>query len=64
MRLGKLLTLKEVADLLGCSDSTVYRLAQRGDLPGFKVSAKTWRFDAVLLDAWRLRAEWRRNGSD
>jgi len=32
-------------------EKTVYRLAQRGELPGFKV-AGTWRFKREDIDQW------------
>ena len=37
------LTVGEVAELLRVSRHTVYRLAQRGDLPGRKIG-RIWRF--------------------
>ena len=45
------LTVREVAALLSVDEKTVYRLAKRGDLPGFKV-AGTWRFKRDDIDAW------------
>lgn len=45
------LTVKEVAEYLSVDEKTVYRLAKRGDLPGFKV-AGTWRFKKADIDAW------------
>lgn len=35
--LEAILTLKDIAALLKVAEKTVYRLAQRGELPGFKV---------------------------
>jgi excisionase family DNA binding protein len=40
-----------VADLLSVNERTVYRMAQRGELPGFKV-AGTWRFLQQDIEAW------------
>lgn len=37
------LNVEEVAELLRISRHTVYRLAQRGDLPGRKIG-RIWRF--------------------
>ncbi len=45
------LTVKEVALLLQVDEKTVYRLTQKGDLPGFKV-AGAWRFKRSDMDAW------------
>ena len=58
------LTVDEVAKRFGITSSTVYRLAQRGMLPGFKVGVQ-WRFSPEMLESWvadqvmaeRLRAE-------
>lgn len=55
----KLLTIQEVADYLRLNRFTVYRLAESGDLPGFKVTDQ-WRFKAGEVERW-LRA--RRNGA-
>ncbi len=32
------LTVREVAEYLNVNEKTVYRLVQRGELPGFKVA--------------------------
>lgn len=45
------LTVKEVALLLQVDEKTVYRLTQKGELPGFKV-AGSWRFKRADMDAW------------
>lgn len=45
------MTVREVASYLNVNEKTVYRLAQRRDLPGFKV-AGAWRFQRVDIDAW------------
>lgn len=45
------MTVREVANYLNVDDKTVYRLAQKGDLPGFKV-AGTWRFKREDIDQW------------
>ena len=45
------LTVKEIALLLQVDEKTVYRLTQKGDLPGFKV-AGSWRFKRADMDAW------------
>ena len=45
------LTVRDVAAYLAVDEKTVYRLAQRGELPGFKV-AGTWRFKQADIEAW------------
>ncbi len=37
------LSVRDVATLLNVTEKTIYRLAQKHELPGFKV-AGTWRF--------------------
>ncbi len=39
-----IVTAKELAKYLKLSDSTIYKLAFDGDLPGFKIG-DSWRFD-------------------
>ena len=45
------LSIEEVAGRFGVNPTTVYRLAQRGTLPGFKVGGQ-WRFSPEMLEAW------------
>jgi len=45
------MTVRDVAGYLNVDEKTVYRLAKRGELPGFKV-AGSWRFKRSDLDAW------------
>ncbi|OGQ82431.1 MAG: DNA-binding protein [Deltaproteobacteria bacterium RIFOXYA12_FULL_58_15] len=45
------MTVREVANYLNVDEKTVYRLAQKGELPGFKV-AGTWRFKRQDIDQW------------
>lgn len=48
---GEILTLDEVAAYLKAGKRTVYRLAQKGDIPAFKLGG-TWRFRRSDLDSW------------
>ena len=48
---GEILTLDEVAVYLKAGKRTVYRLAQQGDIPAFKLGG-TWRFRRTELDRW------------
>ena len=45
------LTVRQVAAYLNVNEKTVYRLAQRGELPGFKV-AGAWRFKRIDIEGW------------
>lgn len=46
-----ILTIPEVAALLRISEKSAYKLAQAGELPGFKVGNQR-RFRRAELDAW------------
>ena len=48
---GEILTLEEVAAYLKAGKKTVYRVAQQGRIPGFKLGG-TWRFRRTELDRW------------
>ena len=50
------MTLKEVAGYLRLATITIYRLAERSDLPGHKAGGK-WRFIRTEVDEW---LKWRR----
>jgi excisionase family DNA binding protein len=53
------LTVRDVAMLLNVTEKTIYRLAQRNDLPGFKV-AGAWRFlKADILNGVELQKQGR-----
>jgi excisionase family DNA binding protein len=47
----EVLTVPEVAILLKVADKTVYTMAQKGQLPAFKVRGQ-WRFKRIDLDRW------------
>jgi len=46
-----ILTLDEVAEYLKAGKRTIYRMAQKGEIPAFKFGG-TWRFRRRELDAW------------
>ena len=48
---GDILTIKEVGEYLKVTERTLYRLAQEGKIPAFKVGA-SWRFKRADIDAW------------
>lgn len=47
---SEILTLEEVAAYLKAGKRTVYRLAQKGEIPAFAWG--TWRFRRSELDRW------------
>ena len=59
------LSIQDVARRFGITPTTVYRLAQRGALPAFKVGSQ-WRFSREMLEAWvadRVTTEWLKSDS-
>jgi len=50
----RLLTRRQTRDKLGCSDSTLYRLQERGYLTAIKLFPDGWanRFDEAEVDAF------------
>lgn len=47
----EILTLPEVAVLLKVAEKTVYTMAQKAQLPAFKVRGQ-WRFKRADIDRW------------
>ncbi len=47
----QVLTVREVAELLKLAEKTVYSMAQRGEIPAFKVRGQ-WRIQRTDLQAW------------
>ena len=45
------LTIKDVANYLGVHTSTIYRYAQDGKIPAFKIGSD-WRFHRKYIDRW------------
>lgn len=58
----EILTLPEVAQLLKVAEKTVYSMAQKAELPAFKVGGQ-WRFRRTDLDAW-IDTRTRRSASE
>ena len=46
-----IMTIKEVADYLGVHISTIYKYAQQGSIPAFKIGSD-WRFTKKHIDKW------------
>ena len=51
MSVNEVMNLDELVEYLRVSKSTLYKLAQRGHLPGKKIG-KQWRFHKGAVDAW------------
>jgi excisionase family DNA binding protein len=49
---GRLLTAREVGELLGLSTETVLRRYRAGELPGFRLASNVLRFDPADVDEW------------
>lgn len=47
----EILTIKEVAEYLHVNERTMYRLANKGEVPAFKV-ANAWRFKKEEIERW------------
>ena len=45
------MTVRDVAAILNVDEKTIYRLAQKGDFPGFKVLG-SWRFQKEDIGHW------------
>lgn len=48
--------LDEVADLLRCHRSTIYRLIKRGEIPCWQLGSD-WRFNREAIEGWMRRDE-------
>ena len=46
---GKILTTKELAAYLKLTEVTIYKYANEGKIPGFKIGSR-WRFDKDKID--------------
>ena len=55
--MARIVTAKELGDYLKLSDSTIYKLASEGEIPGFKIG-DSWRFDMEeILDRIKVKKE-------
>jgi excisionase family DNA binding protein len=58
----EILTLNEVALLLKVADKTVYTMAQKAEIPAFKVRGQ-WRFKRADIDRWIERQKLEAKGT-
>jgi excisionase family DNA binding protein len=49
--MDKLMTLSQLAEYLQLGKSTVYKMVQKGEIPGIKI-ANQWRFDKKEIEKW------------
>ncbi len=52
-RMGRVMTVKELAAYLRVHPSTIYKLLRLRELPGFRVASE-WRFNLATIDRWLL----------
>jgi len=48
------LTVASIASLLGESTTTIYRMAERRQIPAYKVRGR-WKFDPSVIIQWLIR---------
>ncbi|MGB2599433.1 MAG: helix-turn-helix domain-containing protein [Candidatus Omnitrophota bacterium] len=53
---SSMMTLKELAEYLKMKEVTIYKHAQEGKIPAFKVGSK-WRFKKETIDKWIEKQE-------
>ena len=51
MVVDKWLTLEQIAEYLQMSESSIYKMAQGGKIPAYKVG-RQWRFKKEKIDKW------------
>jgi excisionase family DNA binding protein len=56
--MGNIVAAKELSQFLKLSESTIYKLATTGELPGFKIG-DSWRFDMdEITEAIKKAKRW------
>jgi excisionase family DNA binding protein len=55
---GKLLTTKQVQEMLGVSERTIFNFIDRGELKGFKVG-RSWRFEESDIEDYINRQRYK-----
>jgi predicted DNA-binding transcriptional regulator AlpA len=51
----RLLTAREVGELVGLSTESVLRRWRAGEIPGFRIASNVLRFDPAEIEAWLER---------
>ncbi|GAH13038.1 unnamed protein product [marine sediment metagenome] len=57
--MDKWLTLEQIAEYLQMSTSSIYKMAQAGKIPAYKVG-RQWRFKKEEIDRWVQRNKFRK----
>lgn len=57
--MDKWLTLEQIAEYLQMSTSSIYKMAQAGKIPAYKVG-RQWRFKREEIDRWVEKNEFGR----
>lgn len=50
-QMNEIMTAQELSAYLKITTTTIYKLAQQGEIPSFKVGSE-WRFKKELVDRW------------
>jgi excisionase family DNA binding protein len=53
---NSMMTVEELAEYLKMKTVTIYKHAQEGKIPGFKVGSK-WRFKKETIESWIAKQE-------
>jgi excisionase family DNA binding protein len=48
----RLMTAQEVAQVVGCSDKEIYKMAACGEIPCVRITERMVRFDPSDLEKW------------
>lgn len=49
--MSEIMTAQDLSAYLKITTTTIYKLAQQGDIPSFKIGSE-WRFKKELIDRW------------
>ena len=60
--MDKWLTLEQIAEYLQMSTSSIYKMAQKGKIPAYKVG-RQWRFKKEEIDEWIRKQKSLRTGN-
>ena len=59
LNMDKWLTLEQIAEYLQMSTSSIYKMAQAGKIPAYKVG-RQWRFKIEEIDKWVEKNKFRK----
>lgn len=61
LNMDKWLTLVQIAEYLQMSPSSIYKMAQAGKIPAYKIG-RQWRFKKEFIDEWIVQKEHKDRG--